>query len=98
MDYGGTSMFLDNSFLQGEQTAAMINRQIESLEQLKISLTEFLASKNQLQGRAYDSARDFIEGGINPLIEGSQLLAEKIGQSVAKLPADYTAQVANESR
>ena len=97
MDYGGTSMFLDNSFLQGEQTAAMINRQIESLEQLKISLTEFLASKDQLQGMAYDSARDFIEGGINPLIEGSQLLAEKIGQSVAKLPADYTAQVANES-
>lgn len=97
MDYGGTSMFLDNSFLQGEQTAAMINRQIESLEQLKISLTEFLASKEQLQGMAYDSARDFIEGGINPLIEGSQLLAEKIGQSVAKLPADYTAQVANES-
>lgn len=46
MDYGGTSMFLDNSFLQGEQTAAMINRQIESLEQLKISLTEFLASKD----------------------------------------------------
>lgn len=97
MDYGGTSMFLDNSFLQGEQTAAMINRQIESLEQLKISLTEFLASKDQLQGMAYDSARDFIEGGINPLIEGIQLLAEKIGQSVAKLPADYTAQVANES-
>ena len=31
------------------------------------------------------------------MIEGSQLLAEKIGQSVAKLPADYTAQVANES-
>lgn len=97
MNYGGTSMFLDNSFLQGEQTAAMINRQIESLEQLKISLTEFLASKDQLQGMAYDSARDFIEGGINPLIEGIQLLAEKIGQSVAKLPADYTAQVANES-
>ena len=97
MDYGGTSMFLDNSILQGEQTAAMINRQIESLEQLKISLTEFLASKDQLQGMAYDSARDFIEEGINPLIEGIQLLAEKIGQSVAKLPADYTAQVANES-
>ena len=97
MDYGGTSMFLDNSILQGEQTAAMINRQIESLEKLKISLTEFLASKDQLQGMAYDSARDFIEEGINPLIEGIQLLAEKIGQSVAKLPADYTAQVANES-
>ncbi|MGT2959951.1 T7SS effector LXG polymorphic toxin [Streptococcus caballi] len=89
-------MDLGSSNAQSSSTATVTSNHIAAYQGLIASLQGFSGTAD-LKGAAYDSAKTYASSVLVPLLQGAILLSEKIASSTAKLPSEYSNQVAPES-
>ncbi|AOS70553.1 T7SS effector LXG polymorphic toxin [Streptococcus gordonii] len=89
-------MDLSSSNSQASSTATTTGNHIGSYQKLIASLQGF-SGADGLKGSAYTSAKSYASSILVSLVQGAILLSEQIANSTAKLPSDYSAQVAPES-
>ncbi|MBP2623797.1 hypothetical protein [Streptococcus oricebi] len=93
----GIMMDLAQSQDQAKNVAHMVYQQLLAYDDLQLALNEFVASTNQLKGRAYDSSRELIRQVLEPLRRGGARLSEATARLVQQLPDDYLEQVGSEN-
>lgn len=90
-------MYLDQSENQASSARTMADSEMLAYAQIRVSLSEFESSTDQLKGKAFESAREYSSAVLQPLARGGYLLAEAIGKAVERFPEAYIEQVAVES-
>lgn len=93
----GIDMFLEDSETQSASVVTQCQSQLEAYQSLQTAIQTFAQDTESLQGKAYDSARDFFNSVLLPLAQGGQLYAETLSQAITKLPADYQERVDTKS-
>ncbi|MGT2666398.1 hypothetical protein ACVRYP_03615 [Streptococcus rifensis] len=90
-------MYLEQSQNQAYSAWTMADSEMLAYAQIRVSLSEFEASADQLKGKAFDSAREYSSAVLHPLVRGGYLLAEAIGTAIKRFPEAYVEQVTAES-
>ena len=93
----GIDMFLEDSETQSASVVTQCQSQLEAYQSLQTAIQTFAQDTESLQGKAYDSARDFFNSVLLPLAQGGQLYAETLSQAITKLPAAYQERVDTKS-
>ena len=93
----GIVMDLGQSQSQAKSVAHMVYQQLLAYDELQLALNDFVATTNQLKGRAYDSSRALIRQVLEPLRRGGARLSEATARLIQQLPEDYLEQVGSES-
>ena len=69
----GIDMFLEDSETQSASVVTQCQSQLEAYQSLQTAIQTFAQDTESLQGKAYDSARDFFNSVLLPLAQGGQL-------------------------
>lgn len=88
----GVEMNLGQSDHQAQGVTAVLSNRINAYETIRSSLQTFIGTSN-LQGHAYQSAKDYSSQVLIPLLKGCILLDEAIREACAKLPSEYRSRV-----
>ncbi len=86
-------MYVSSSQSQASSVAAICRQQKQGYEQLQRAINEFVLSSPQLQGAAYESAKQFFSAVLTPLSKGGILLSEAVMEACQKFPEEYMATV-----
>lgn len=86
-------MYVSSSQSQASSVAAICRQQKQGYEQLQRSINEFVVGSPQLQGAAYESAKQFFSAVLIPLSKGGILLSEAVMEACQKFPEEYMANV-----
>ncbi|WP_314060543.1 EndoU domain-containing protein [uncultured Vagococcus sp.] len=82
-------MYVSSSQSQASSVAAICRQQKQGYEQLQRAINDFVVGSPQLQGAAYDSAKQFFNAVLIPLSKGGILLSEAVMEACQKFPKDY---------
>lgn len=93
----GIDVYLSNLDEQASTASLLLQQQGEAYSNLEVSVQAFLETTDSLQGKAYDSARDYFQTVLLPLAQGGQTLVDLVSQALAKLPSDYREMVDTKS-
>lgn len=88
----GVEMNLGQSDHQAQGVTAVLSNRLSAYETIRSSLQTFIGTSN-LQGHAYQSAKDYSSQVLIPLLKGCILLDEAIKEACAKLPSEYRSRV-----
>lgn len=86
-------MYVGSSQAQASSVNTMCQKQIQGYQQLQQAINQFVMSSAELQGKTYDSAKQYFSAVLNPLAKGGMLLAEATAKACQKFPDDYQSQV-----
>ncbi|MBO0454633.1 DUF3114 domain-containing protein [Candidatus Enterococcus murrayae] len=86
-------MYVSSSRAQASSVKAMCQKQIQGYRQLQQAINQFVMSSGELQGKTYDSAKQYFSAVLSPLAKGGMLLAEATAKACQKFPDDYQSQV-----
>ncbi|MGM0338843.1 DUF3114 domain-containing protein [Enterococcus sp. AZ007] len=86
-------MYVSSSRAQASSVKAMCQKQIQGYQQLQQAINQFVMSSGELQGKTYDSAKQYFSAVLQPLAKGGMLLAEATAKACQKFPNDYQSQV-----
>ncbi|EOH75674.1 T7SS effector LXG polymorphic toxin [Enterococcus malodoratus] len=86
-------MYVGSSQAQASGVNTMCQKQIQGYQQLQQAINQFVMSSAELQGKTYDSAKQYFSAVLNPLAKGGMLLAEATAKACQKFPDDYQSQV-----
>ncbi|WP_314059224.1 hypothetical protein [uncultured Vagococcus sp.] len=86
-------MYVSSSQSQASSVAAICRQQKQGYEQLQRAINDFVVGSPQLQGAAYDSAKQFFSTVLIPLSKGGILLSEAVMEACQKFPEEYMAAV-----
>ncbi|WP_314065284.1 T7SS effector LXG polymorphic toxin [uncultured Vagococcus sp.] len=86
-------MYVSSSQSQASSVAAICRQQKQGYEQLQRAINDFVVGSPQLQGAAYDSAKQFFNAVLMPLSKGGILLSEAVMEACQKFPEEYMASV-----
>ncbi|WP_314065426.1 hypothetical protein [uncultured Vagococcus sp.] len=89
-------MYVSSSKSQASSVAAICRQQKQGFEQLQRAINDFTLGSPQLQGAAYDSAKQFFYAVLIPLSKGGILLSEAVMEACQKFPEEYMATVDSE--
>ncbi len=85
----GIDMYLEQSQAQADSVTSHCQVQLEGYQQLQTAIQAFANDIDSLQGKAYDSARDYFSSVLLPLAKGGELYGEALSTAISKLPTDY---------
>lgn len=90
-------MSIDMSVSSSQEQATSVNtmcqKQIQGYQQLQQAINQFVMSSAELQGKTYDSAKQYFSAVLLPLAKGGMLLSEAVSKACQKFPDDYQSQV-----
>lgn len=86
-------MYVGSSQAQASSVRTMCQKQIQGYQQLQQAINQFVVSSAELQGKTYDSAKQYFSAVLLPLAKGGMLLAEATAKACQKFPDDYQSQV-----
>ncbi|MGM0214227.1 T7SS effector LXG polymorphic toxin [Enterococcus sp. AZ109] len=86
-------MYVGSSQAQASSVSRMCRQQKQSYQQLQQAIGSFVLSSDQLQGKTYDSAKQYFASVLTPLAKGGMLLTEAVEQACKKFPSEYAAKV-----
>ena len=89
-------MYVSSSQEQATSVNTMCQKQIQGYQQLQQAINQFVMSSAELQGKTYDSAKQYFSAVLLPLAKGGMLLSEATAKSCQKFPDDYQSQVDSE--
>ena len=78
---------------QASSVKAMCQKQIQGYNELQQAINQFVMSSAELQGKTYDSAKQYFSAVLSPLAKGGMLLSEAVAEACQKFPDEYQAQV-----
>lgn len=86
-------MYVSSSRAQASSVKAMCQKQIQGYNELQQAINQFVMSSAELQGKTYDSAKQYFSAVLSPLAKGGMLLSEAVAEACQKFPDDYQSQV-----
>ncbi|WP_088840417.1 T7SS effector LXG polymorphic toxin [Listeria sp. ILCC797] len=86
-------MYVSKSKNQAASVSKMCATYEVGFEDLQKAINDFVINSPALQGRAYDSAKDYFAKVLLPLAKGGMLLTEAVDNAVKSFPETYTTQV-----
>lgn len=86
-------MYVSSSQAQASSVKAMCQKQIQGYNELQQAINQFVMSSAELQGKTYDSAKQYFSAVLSPLSKGGMLLSEAVAEACQKFPDDYQSQV-----
>ncbi|MGM0216295.1 T7SS effector LXG polymorphic toxin [Enterococcus sp. AZ109] len=86
-------MYVGSSQAQAASVRAICRQQRQGYQQLQQAISSFVVSSDQLQGKTYDSAKQYFATVLTPLAKGGMLLTEAVEKACKKLPEEYQSQV-----
>ena len=86
-------MYVSSSQEQATSVNTMCQKQIQGYQQLQQAINQFVMSSAELQGKTYDSAKQYFSAVLLPLAKGGMLLSEATAKACQKFPDDYQSQV-----
>ena len=86
-------MYVGSSQAQASSVNTMCQKQIQGYQELQQAINQFVMSSGELQGKTYDSAKQYFSAVLQPLAKGGMLLSEAVAEACQKFPDDYQSQV-----
>lgn len=86
-------MYVSSSQAQASSANTMCQKQIQGYQELQQAINQFVMSSGELQGKTYDSAKQYFSAVLQPLAKGGMLLSEAVAEACQKFPDDYQSQV-----
>lgn len=86
-------MYVSSAQEQATSVNTMCQKQIQGYQQLQQAINQFVMSSAELQGKTYDSAKQYFSAVLLPLAKGGMLLSEATAKACQKFPDDYQSQV-----
>lgn len=86
-------MYVSSSQAQASSVNTMCQKQIQGYQELQQAINQFVMSSGELQGKTYDSAKQYFSAVLQPLAKGGMLLSEAVAEACQKFPDDYQSQV-----
>lgn len=88
-------MYLSESERQAASASKACQEHLNSYRQLQKAINDFALNSALLKGKAYDSAKNFFQSVLYPLVQGGILLTEAVEEAVRKFPEEYVAKVSS---
>ncbi|MEN2666676.1 T7SS effector LXG polymorphic toxin [Listeria aquatica] len=86
------NMFLGEADHQAENIATQCRNYQEGLEQVKTAIAQFIL-EDTLQGKTYDSAKQYLNATFVPLANGIILICEALEKAAKQFPKSYRTSV-----
>lgn len=78
----GLNMTLEQAQAQSASVSSVCQAQVQGYQALQQAIQTFAEDTENLQGKAYDSARNYYQLVLLPLAQGGQLYAETLKKLV----------------
>ena len=85
-------MTIANSNRQAISAKGILDGKKALLEELQAIVETFSATTDSLRGASYDSARDYLQQVLNPLVLGAKLYMDDLEEALNRLPTEYMEQ------
>jgi len=89
----GLNMTLEQAQAQSASVSSVCQAQVQGYQALQQAIQTFAEDTENLQGKAYDSARNYYQLVLLPLAQGGQLYAETLKKASADFPTGYEEKV-----
>ncbi len=93
----GLNMTLEQAQAQSASVSSVCQAQVQGYQALQQAIQTFAEDTKNLQGKAYDSARNYYQLVLLPLAQGGQLYAETLKKASADFPTGYEEKVDTKS-
>ena len=93
----GLNMTLEQAQAQSASISSVCQAQVQGYQALQRAIQTFAEDTENLQGKAYDSARNYYQLVLLPLAQGGQLYAETLKKASADFPTSYEEKVDTKS-
>ncbi|MCR5493441.1 MAG: LXG domain-containing protein [Streptococcus sp.] len=93
----GLNMTLEQAQAQSASVISVCQAQVQGYQALQQAIQTFAEDTENLQGKAYDSARNYYQLVLLPLAQGGQLYAETLKKAGADFPTGYEEKVDTKS-
>lgn len=93
----GLNMTLEQAQAQSASVNSVCQAQVQGYQVLQQAIQTFAEDTENLQGKAYDSARNYYQLVLLPLAQGGQLYAETLKKASADFPTGYEEKVDTKS-
>ena len=90
-------MTLEQAQAQSASVSSVCQAQVQGYQALQQVIQTFAEDTENLQGKAYDSARNYYQLVLLPLAQGGQLYAETLKKASADFPTGYEEKVDTKS-
>ncbi|SFC06074.1 hypothetical protein [Streptococcus equinus] len=93
----GLNMTLEQSQAQSASVNSVCQAQVQGYQALQRAIQNFAEDTENLQGKAYNSARSYYQAVLLPLAQGGQLYVETLKKASTNFPAGYEEKVDTKS-
>ena len=86
-------MYVGSSRAQANSVKRLCQKQIQGYQELQQAISQFVMCSAELQGKTYDSAKQYFSAVLLPLAKGGMLLSEAVAEACQKFPDEYQSRV-----
>ena len=86
-------MNINASKRQASGVGKLCRKQVSNYEHVNGVIMDFVSNSPSLEGETYQSAKEYYQRVLQPLVKGSILLSEAVELSCKRLPEEYISQV-----